>query len=61
MIVVSTTIARYPSRGHLLGYLWSCRFPMTFASPRFGIGALTAVVLIFDPLPRNSVRHPPDG
>ena len=60
MIVVSTTMARYPSRGHVLGYLWSCRFPKAFASPRFGIGALSAVVVIFDPLPRNSGRHSPD-
>ena len=36
MIVVSTTMARYPSRGHVLGYVVSWRFPRALHQPSLG-------------------------
>src|ERR1700728_539636 len=59
MIVVRTTIARYPRRGHVFGYLCSCRFPRALTRPRLGAGPLTAVVVIVVLLSRNCpTRHP---
>ncbi len=49
MIVVSTTMARYPSRGSVLGYLKSWRRPNALPSP-LRTGAVTAVVVIVHPL-----------
>ena len=49
MIVVNTTMARYPIRGQVLGYVESWRFHKALASPRLGTGALGAVVVMVDP------------
>src|SRR5580658_2391151 len=49
MIVVNTTMPRYPIRGQVLGYVESWRFHKALASPRRGTGALGAVVVMVDP------------
>ena len=51
MIVVSTTIARYPSRGSVSGYLESCRFPNALAEPAPAGAGAAAVVVMSSPLP----------